>query len=371
MQKKDFSFELITQDDKARLGKIITNRGIIETPAFMPVGTQGTVKAVYPDDILETGSQIILGNTYHLLLRPGIDVLSNFGGIHDFMNWKKPILTDSGGYQIMSLSKFNKIDIKIGAIFKSHLDGKKIILSPEKSIQVQKSINSDIIMVLDECPKLTTDKKVISNAINVSTEWAKRSKIEFGNNKSKALFGIAQGGLFKDLRIESINKLTEIGFDGYAMGGLAVGEQQSDMFKILNETTDYLPKFKPRYLMGVGTPSDILGAVNEGIDMFDCVLPTRSGRTGLAFTWEGKINLKNSKFQKDKEPLDKNCQIRNLNKFSKGYLNHLIKTDEILASMLISLNNIYFYQQFMRHIRTNIKNGTFKKFYKKYINFFD
>ena len=371
MQKKDFSFELIAQDDKARLGKIITNRGIIETPAFMPVGTQGTVKAVFPDDILETGSQIILGNTYHLLLRPGIDVLNNFGGIHDFMNWKKPILTDSGGYQIMSLSKFNKIDITIGAIFKSHLDGKKIILSPEKSIQVQKSINSDIIMVLDECPKLTTDKKVISNAINVSTEWAKRSKIEFGNNKSKALFGIAQGGLFKDLRIESINKLTEIGFDGYAMGGLAVGEQQSDMFKILNETTDYLPKFKPRYLMGVGTPSDILGAVNEGIDMFDCVLPTRSGRTGLAFTWEGKINLKNSKFQKDKEPLDKNCQIRNLNKFSKGYLNHLIKTDEILASMLISLNNIYFYQQFMRHIRTNIKNGTFKKFYKKYINFFD
>ena len=371
MQKKDFSFELIAQDDKARLGKIITNRGIIETPAFMPVGTQGTVKAVYPDDILETGSQIILGNTYHLLLRPGMDVLKNFGGIHDFMNWKKPILTDSGGYQIMSLSKFNKIDITIGAIFKSHLDGKKIILSPEKSIQVQKSINSDIIMVLDECPKLTTDKKVISNAINVSTEWAKRSKIEFGNNKSKALFGIAQGGLFKDLRIESINKLTEIGFDGYAMGGLAVGEQQSDMFKILNETTEYLPKFKPRYLMGVGTPSDILGAVNEGIDMFDCVLPTRSGRTGLAFTWEGKINLKNSKFQKDKEPLDKNCQIRNLNKFSKGYLNHLIKTDEILASMLISLNNIYFYQQFMRHIRTNIKNGTFKKFYKKYINFFD
>ena len=371
MQKKDFSFELITQDDKARLGKIITNRGIIETPAFMPVGTQGTVKAVFPDDILETGSQIILGNTYHLLLRPGMDVLNNFGGIHDFMNWKKPILTDSGGYQIMSLSKFNKIDITIGAIFKSHLDGKKIILSPEKSIQVQKSINSDIIMVLDECPKLTTDKKVISNAINVSTEWAKRSKIEFGNNKSKALFGIAQGGLFKDLRIESINKLTEIDFDGYAMGGLAVGEQQSDMFKILNETTDYLPKFKPRYLMGVGTPSDILGAVNEGIDMFDCVLPTRSGRTGLAFTWEGKINLKNSKFQKDKEPLDKNCQIRNLNKFSKGYLNHLIKTDEILASMLISLNNIYFYQQFMRHIRTNIKNGTFKKFYKKYINFFD
>ena len=370
MPSEEFSFELITQDYKARRGKIYTSRGTIDTPAFMPVGTQGTVKGLFTDDVKKTNTQIILGNTYHLLLRPGVEILNEFNGLHKFMNWDKPILTDSGGYQIMSLSKFNKIDLKIGAIFKSHLDGKKIILSPEKSIQVQKSINSDIIMVLDECPKLTTDKKVISNAINVSTEWAKRSKIEFGNNKSKALFGIAQGGLFKDLRIESINKLTEIGFDGYAMGGLAVGEQQSDMFKILNETTDYLPKFKPRYLMGVGTPSDILGAVNEGIDMFDCVLPTRSGRTGLAFTWEGKINLKNSKFQKDKEPLDKNCQIRNLNKFSKGYLNHLIKTDEILASMLISLNNIYFYQQFMREIRKNIRNKSFKKFYKKYINFF-
>ena len=371
MQKKEFSFELITQDDKARLGKIITNRGIIETPAFMPVGTQGTVKAVYPDDILETGTQIILGNTYHLLLRPGIDVLNNFGGIHDFMNWKKPILTDSGGYQIMSLSKFNKIDINIGAIFSSHLDGKKIILSPEKSIQVQKAINSDIIMVLDECPKLTKDKKILSSAIDVSTEWAKRCKIEFGNNSSKGLFGIAQGGLDKDLRIESISKLVEINFDGYAMGGLAVGEKQSDMFKILNETSKFLPEKKPRYLMGVGTPSDILGAVKEGIDMFDCVMPTRSGRTGLAFTWEGKINLKNSKYKQDKSPLDPNCDIRELNKYSKSYLNHLIKSDEMLASMLISLHNIYFYQQFMLEIRKNIRNKTFKKFYKKYINLFE
>ena len=209
------------------------------------------------------------------------------------MNWDKPILTDSGGYQIMSLSKFNKIDLKIGAIFKSHLDGKKIILSPEKSIQVQKSINSDIIMVLDECPKMTRDKKILSTAINISTDWAKRCKIEFGQDRSKALFGIVQGGLFKDLREESIKNLLEIGFDGYAMGGLAVGETQHDMFKILTETTKFLPKNKPRYLMGVGTPSDILGAVNRGIDMFDCVLPTRSGRTGLAFTWNGKINLKN------------------------------------------------------------------------------
>ena len=371
MPNDKFSFELLTQDGNARLGRIKTPRGLIDTPSFMPVGTQGTVKGIFTDDIIKTNSQIILGNTYHLLLRPGIDILKIFGGLHNFMNWNKPILTDSGGYQIMSLSKLNKIDIKVGAIFRSHLDGKKIILSPEKSIQVQKAINSDILMVLDECPKLTKDKKILSNSIAVSTNWAKRCKIEFGNDKKKALFGIAQGGLDKNLRIESIKKLIEINFDGYAMGGLAVGENQNDMFQILNQTVDFLPKNKPRYLMGVGTPSDILGAVNEGIDMFDCVMPTRSGRTGLAFTWNGKLNLKNSKFQRDMTPLIDDCDIRELNKYSKSYLNHLIKSDEMLASMLISLNNIYFYQQFMREIRNNIKNGTFQKFYKKYINFFD
>ena len=371
MQKKEFSFELITQDENARLGKITTPKGCIDTPAFMPVGTQGTVKGIFPEDIKKTGTQIILGNTYHLLLRPGIEVLNKFNGLHAFMNWNKPILTDSGGYQIMSLSKFNKIDFKLGAIFKSHLDGKKIILSPEKSVQVQKFINSDIIMVLDECPKLTSDKKVLSKAIEISTHWARRSKIEFGNNKQKALFGIAQGGLYKDLRIESIEKLKEIDFDGFAMGGLAVGEKQPEMFKILNETTNYLPKSKPRYLMGVGTPADILGAVKEGIDMFDCVMPTRSGRTGLAFTWKGKINLKNSKYVNDKTPLDAECDIKQLNKYSKSYLNHLIKSNEMMASMLISLHNIHFYQQFMREIRKNIKNGTFLSFYKKYINLFN
>ena len=371
MLESNFSFELITQDGNARLGKIITPKGTIDTPAFMPVGTQGSVKGIFPEDIKKTGTQIILGNTYHLLLRPGIDVLNEFNGLHNFMNWDKPILTDSGGYQIMSLSKFNKIDLKMGAIFKSHIDGKKIILSPEKSIQVQKSINSDIIMVLDECPKLTTDKKKLSEAIDISTQWAQRCKIEFGNNKKKALFGIAQGGLFKDLRIESIEKLKEIDFDGYAMGGLAVGENQADMFKILNETTNFLPQNKPRYLMGVGTPSDILGAVKTGIDMFDCVMPTRSGRTGLAFTWQGKLNLKNSKYQNDKSPLDKKCDIRQLNKYSKSYLNHLIKSNEMMASMLISLHNIQFYQQFMREIRINIKNGSFQNFYKKYIDLFN
>ncbi|MDB3858262.1 tRNA guanosine(34) transglycosylase Tgt [Pelagibacteraceae bacterium] len=371
MKRQEFSFELITQSGNARLGKISTPKGIIDTPVFMPVGTQGTVKGVFTDDLLKTGTQIILGNTYHLLLRPGTDTLEKFNGLHKFMNWEKPILTDSGGYQIMSLSKFNKIDKDIGAIFKSHIDGKKFILSPEKSIQIQKSINSDIIMVLDECPQSTKDKKIISKAVDLSTDWAKRCKIEFGQDKTKGLFGIVQGGLHKDLREESISSLTKIGFDGYAMGGLAVGESQLDMFKILKETTNLLPVKKPRYLMGVGTPSDILGAVSYGIDMFDCVLPTRSGRTGLAFTWEGKLNIKNSKYQNDKSPLDSNCTLRGLSHYSKSYLNHLIKSNEMMASMLISLHNINFYQQFMSEIRKNIKSGTFATFYKKYIEYFN
>tara|TARA_B110000967_G_scaffold94_1_gene81 strand:- start:57 stop:1169 length:1113 start_codon:yes stop_codon:yes gene_type:complete len=370
MNKLFFSFELIAQDEKARSGQIITTRGKIDTPAFMPVGTLGTVKGIFPEDILETGSQIILGNTYHLMIRPGVEILDHFGGLHNFMNWQKPILTDSGGFQIMSLAKLNKIDIDIGAVFSSHLDGKKFVLSPEKSIQIQKSINSDILMVLDECPKLTSDKDRLQSAIEISTNWAKRCKIEFGNNKSKALFGITQGGLDKKLRLKSLEKLIAIDFDGYAMGGLAVGETQKEMFNILNDTVLYMPENKPRYLMGVGTPSDILGAVKSGIDMFDCVMPTRSGRTGLAFTWKGKVNLRNSKYQNDKSPLDKNVTIRNLNVYSKSYLNHLIKTNEILASMLISLHNVNFYQQFMLEIRKEIKKGTFNKFYNKYINMF-
>jgi queuine tRNA-ribosyltransferase len=370
MNERDFSFELITQDEKARLGKISTPRGVVDTPAFMPVGTLGTVKGIFTDDLSSTGTQIILGNTYHLMIRPGTKILDLFGGLHNYMNWQKPILTDSGGFQIMSLAKLNKIDINIGAVFSSHLDGKKFILSPEKSIQIQKSINSDILMVLDECPKLTNEKEKLISAIETSTNWAKRCKTEFGNNKKKALFGIIQGGLDKNLRLESLEKLTSINFDGYAMGGLAVGESQEQMFNILNNTVNYMPKNKPRYLMGVGTPSDILGAVRSGIDMFDCVMPTRSGRTGLAFTWEGKVNLRNAKFQKDKTPLDTNTSIRSLNIYSKSYLNHLIKTNEILASMLISLHNINFYQQFMNEIRKEIKKGTFKNFYDRYIDKF-
>ena len=366
MKNIEFSFELITQNENARLGKIFTSKGEIDTPAFMPVGTQGTLKGIFTDDILKTGTQIILGNTYHLLLRPGLETLKKFNGLHKFMNWDKPILTDSGGYQIMSLSKLNKIDKDIGAVFKSHIDGKKIILSPEKSIQVQKIINSDIVMVLDECPKKTLNYNLISKSVDLSTYWAKRSKKAFGKNPHKALFGIVQGGLFNDLRLKSLNDLTEIGFDGYAVGGLAVGDTQIEMFKVLDFLKDHLPENKPRYLMGVGTPSDILGAVKSGIDMFDCVLPTRSGRTGLAFTWKGRVHIKNSKHKKDNSPLDASVKKFDLNKYSKSYLNHLFNTNEMLGSMLLTLNNINFYQELMFEIRNNIKKGTFHQFYNKY-----
>ena len=371
MKKKKFSFKLISKFKNARLGLIKTPRGNINTPAFMPVGTLGTVKGIFVEDLKKTGSQIILGNTYHLMLRPGSNTLEKFGGLHSFMNWDKPILTDSGGFQIMSLSKLNKIEKDIGVIFKSHIDGKKIVLSPEKSIKIQKSINSDILMVLDECPKLTNDRDKLKKAIDVSTNWAKRSKIEFGNNKKKGLFGIIQGGLYKDLRLESLEKLIDINFDGYAIGGLAVGETQGEMFDVVKNITVNMPENKPRYLMGVGTPSDILGAINEGVDMFDCVIPTRSGRTGLAFTWQGKINLKNSMYKNDVSPLDESCNLRNLKMYSKSYLNHLIKTNELLASMLISLHNVNFYQQFMYEIRKSIKSRTYSKFYNKYIKLFN
>ena len=368
MSKDNFSFNLLKEDDQARLGKINTFRGTIDTPSFMPVGTQATVKSVFIDDVIDTGSQIILCNTYHLMIRPGSKRIKRVGGLHEFMNCKLPILTDSGGFQIMSLSKLVEIDKKEGAIFNSHIDGKKFILSPEESIRIQKDLNSDIVMVLDECPKLSNDKEKISQSIKLSSHWAERSKNEFGNNPKKALFGIVQGGIYKDLRLKSLESLENIGFDGYAVGGLAVGETQKQMLEVLKDITIFMPKDKPRYLMGVGTPSDILGAVKNGIDMFDCVMPTRSGRTGLAFTWDGKLNLKNSKYKNDDSPLNTNIDIRNLNVYSKSYINHLINTNEILASMILTINNIAFYQQLMKKIREAIKSNTFNDFYKKYIN---
>jgi len=288
--------------------------------------------------------------------------------LHEFMNCKLPILTDSGGFQIMSLSKLVKIDKKKGATFNSHKDGKKITLSPEQSIRIQKDLNSDIVMVLDECPKLSLDKSKINKSLKLSCHWAERSKIEFGLNHQKALFGIVQGGIYKDLRLESLEGLRKIDFDGYALGGLAVGETQQQMLEVLDNIVPFMPKNKPRYLMGVGTPSDILGAVKRGIDMFDCVLPTRSGRTGLAFTWKGRLNLRNSKYQKDDSPIDKCINIRNLNNYTKSYINHLINSNEILASMILTMNNIIFYQQLMKKIREAIENNNFDVFYKKYIN---
>ena len=368
MALKKFAFKVLKENKYARCGLIETHRGNIKTPTFMPVGTQATVKACTIDDIKKTGSEIILGNTYHLMIRPGVERIKRVGGLHKFMNCDLPILTDSGGFQVMSLSKMNKIDREKGAIFNSHIDGKKFYLSPEESIKIQLDLNSDILMVMDECPKNSKNYELIKKSMNLSLYWAKRSKKAFGKNPHKALFGIIQGGLFDDLRIESLNELLKIEFDGYAVGGLAVGETQSEMFTVLDNLKDKLPSSKPHYLMGVGTPSDILGAVKRGIDMFDCVMPTRSGRTGLAFTWNGRVNIRNSKYQNDDTPLDENCKNFNLNKYTKNYLNHLFNTNEILGSMLLTLHNINFYQELMSSIRNHIQNGTFDEFHDKYVD---
>ena len=368
MALKNFAFKILDKDNYARHGLIETHRGNIKTPAFMPVGTQATVKACTIDDVKKTGSEIILANTYHLMIRPGVDRIKNSGGLHTFMNCDLPILTDSGGFQVMSLAKLNKIDREKGAIFNSHVDGKKFYLSPEESIRIQLGLNSDIVMIMDECPKNTNDYKLIKKSMELSLYWAERSKKAFGINPHKALFGIIQGGLFKDLRIESLKGLMNLDFDGYAIGGLAVGETQKEMFSVLDDIKEELPENKPHYLMGVGTPSDILGAVKRGVDMFDCVMPTRSGRTGLAFTWNGRINIKNNKYQNDNSPLDENCKNLDLNKYSKNYLNHLFNTNEILGSMLLTLHNINFYQELMSLIRENIQQGTFDEFHDKYID---
>ena len=368
MALKNFAFKVLKKDKFARCGILETHRGNIHTPAFMPVGTQATVKACTIDDIKKTGSEIILSNTYHLMIRPGVERIQSAGGLHNFMNCDLPILTDSGGFQVMSLSKLNKIDREKGAIFNSHVDGKKFYLSPEESIRIQLGLNSDIVMIMDECPKKTSDYDLIKKSMDLSLYWAKRSKKAFGNNPHKALFGIVQGGLFKDLRLKSLKELINIKFDGYAIGGLAVGETQNEMFSVLDNIKEFMPIEKPHYLMGVGTPSDILGSVKRGVDMFDCVLPTRSGRTGLAFTWQGRVNIKNNKYQKDNSPLDPNCNNLNLNKYSKNYINHLFNTNEILGSMLLTLHNVNFYQELMSEIRKNIEMDTFDTFHDKYIN---
>tara|TARA_B100001778_G_scaffold255217_1_gene215296 strand:- start:885 stop:2015 length:1131 start_codon:yes stop_codon:yes gene_type:complete len=358
---KRFSYSLTAVDGKARCGIISTPRGEIRTPAFMPVGTAATVKAMLPESVRSTGADILLGNTYHLMLRPTAERISELGGLHKFMNWERPILTDSGGFQVMSLAELRKLNEE-GVTFKSHIDGSRHVLSPERSMEIQKLLGSDIVMCFDECPALPAPYERISESMQLSMRWAKRSRDAFGHRPGYALFGIQQGGLEYDLRAESAEILQSIEFEGYAIGGLAVGEGQEAMFKVLDVAPDMLPADKPRYLMGVGKPSDIVGAVKRGVDMMDCVLPSRSGRTGQAFTHRGVVNIKNARHQNDPRPLDPLCQCPACQNYSRAYLHHVFKSQEIISSMLITWHNLHYYQDLMERMRKAISNKSFPAF---------
>jgi queuine tRNA-ribosyltransferase len=358
-----FSFQLKNTDGVARRGEFKTPHGCVQTPAFMPVGTQATVKGLTPEDVRATGAEILLGNTYHLMLRPGAERVAELGGLHKFMNWDGPILTDSGGFQVMSLSQLRKLD-ENAVTFRSHLDGTMFTLTPERSIEIQALLGADIVMQLDECLKLPAERPEIDRAMQLSLRWAERSKRAFKDKAGKgaALFGIVQGGDDAGLRQQSAKALTAIGFHGYAVGGLAVGEPQDVMLKIVQETTPALPADKPRYLMGVGTPDDILEAVARGIDMFDCVMPTRNGRHGLAFTRFGALNLKNAKHAADPAPIDAESEHAPTRTYSRAYLHHLVKANEMLGAILLSSINLAYYQHLMRGIRAAIEAGTFETF---------
>jgi queuine tRNA-ribosyltransferase len=356
-----FHFSVKATDGAARLGEISTPRGNIRTPAFMPVGTAATVKAMLPASVRETGADIILGNTYHLMLRPGAERIAQLGGLHRFMAWERPILTDSGGFQVMSLSKLRKITEE-GVRFNSHIDGSQEFLSPERAMEIQGLLGSDIQMVLDECPAYPATEAEIEKSLALSMRWAKRSKAAFRGSEGQACFGIVQGGVFPHLRARSAQELIEIGFDGYALGGLAVGESQSAMFDTLDAAVPHLPADRPHYLMGVGKPDDLVGAVLRGIDMFDCVLPTRSGRNGQAFTWNGTLNLRNARHADDPAPLDANCRCPACQEYSRAYLHHVVKAHEIIASMLITWHNLTFYQDVMQGLRDAIAAGTTQAF---------
>lgn len=354
-------FEIERADGPARTGQLHLPRGSIRTPAFMPVGTAATVKAMLPQSVRETGADILLGNTYHLMLRPGAERIARLGGLHRFMGWEGPILTDSGGFQVMSLSKLRKIT-EDGVTFRSHIDGSQHFLSPERAMEIQRFLGSDIQMVLDECPALPADRVTLEASLALSMRWARRSRDAFGEQPGRACFGIVQGGTLADLRQRSAAALAEIGFDGYAVGGLAVGEPQSAMFETLEATVPHLPADRPHYLMGVGKPSDIVGAVERGIDMFDCVLPTRSGRNGQAFTWDGTLNLRNARFADEGAPLDAACRCPACRQFSRAYLHHVVKADEIIASMLLTWHNLTFYQDLMEALRCAIREGRLTAF---------
>ena len=363
----NFNFQLISQDKNARLGKLTTAHGIVDTPIFMPVGTAATVKAMHLKDVEEAGAQIILANTYHLMLRPGEKNIKEMGGVRKFMGWNKPLLTDSGGFQIMSLGKLRKVENE-GVTFKSHLDGTKYFLSPKISTDIQNALDATISMQLDECIPFPASYEESERAMKLSLEWALKSRDAFEERKGYGQFGIVQGSTYSDLRELSSKKLVEIDFDGYAIGGLAVGEGQELMFKTLDFTTINMPLDKPRYLMGVGKPDDLIGAVKRGVDMFDCVLPTRSGRTGQAFTSRGTVNIKNARHILDKRPLDNNCDCHTCKNFSRAYLHHLFKAQEILGLMLLSLHNIHFYITLMKNIRNSIKLREFDKFEKIFLD---
>ena len=359
--RKKFFYSLTAVDEKARSGIISTPRGEIRTPAFMPVGTAGTVKAMLPESVRSTGADVLLGNTYHLMLRPTAERIFELGGLHEFMNWERPILTDSGGFQVMSLAELRKLNEE-GVTFKSHIDGSSHVLSPERSMEIQKMLGSDIVMCFDECPALPAPYEKIADSMKLSMRWAQRSRDAFGDRPGYALFGIQQGGLEFDLRAESAEILRSIGFEGYAIGGLAVGEGQEAMFEVLDFAPDMLPTDKPRYLMGVGKPSDIVGAVKRGIDMMDCVLPSRSGRTGQAFTHRGVVNIKNARHQNDPRPLDLSCQCPACKNYSRAYLHHVFKSQEIISSMLITWHNLHYYQDLMEKMRKAISNQSFAEF---------
>ena len=358
---KKFQFSVSATNGRARRGAVETPRGTIETPAFMPVGTAATVKAMMPESVKATGAQILLGNTYHLMLRPGASRVASLGGLHKFMNWDGPILTDSGGFQVMSLADLRKLTEE-GVSFRSHIDGSRHMLSPETSMQIQKDLGSDIVMCFDECPALPADRTRIRESMELSMRWAKRSRDAFGDRPGYALFGIQQGGLEEDLRGESAEALKGIEFDGYAIGGLAVGEGQEAMFGALDYAPGQLPVDKPRYLMGVGKPDDIVGAVERGVDMFDCVLPSRSGRTGQALTRMGAVNIKNARHQDDPRPLDAQCTCPTCQNYSRAYLHHVFKAQEIISSMLLTWHNLHYYQELMAGLRGAIEAGSLPSF---------
>lgn len=357
-----FSFSLLNKtDNAARRGEIVTPHGKVQTPAFMPVGTQATVKGLTPDDVRASGAEIVLGNTYHLMLRPGAERIAALGGLHAFMNWPLPILTDSGGFQVMSMSALRRLEEK-GVTFRSHLDGTMIELTPERAIEIQGLLGADISMQLDECIGLPAPREEIARAMQLSLRWAERSKKAFGARSGRALFGIVQGGDDRVLRSESVRALIDIGFDGYAIGGMAVGESQEVMLKIVAETAPQLPQDKPRYLMGVGTPHDLLEAVARGIDMFDCVLPTRNGRHGMAFTRYGAVNLANARHAYDARPLDEQSAHSTARSYTRAYLHHLIRANEMLGAVLLSKINLAYYQELMAGVRAAIAAGRFADF---------